>query len=792
MRRISAGIALVFLFSSAALAGEELKGRAEINWRYGDERSVLTNEFWMPVHQDYDRVLYADLRLMRDDQDNHEGNLGIGYRQTAFLPLLGEGVAGGHAWLDRRITQRGSAFHQVAAGAEWLGDSVDLRLNGYFPLSGGKEYSVPNASPQGPVLAGTGIFVDTDATLLEEPQHGLDMELGWNAGRHFDFVNTRMDSLRLYGGGYYFNGEHTREMLGWRMRFTADITQDVQAGARFQRDDERGSQGFLEATVRFPFGHKKSYRLQGVRARLDESPERDVDIVTGDVLADPGDRVPVLNRASGQEQEILHVDNSAPGGGDGSAENPFNALADAQAAASAYTIIYVKRGDGTDTNQDQGIVLDKTGQRLVGSGTDFVYDSRLFVAANGADPVSSILVAPATAAPVISNTNVNGDGVRISADDVAVMGVEVAGANRDGIVVEADGAAASAQGIEIRDVTVRGNRTGLYIHGADGGSVSVLAQDVSATTNSQHGIAVYDDTASTFEVDLGGGSLGSAGRNILAGNTLEDLAVDYDGHTLAAQNNWWGQMAGPVARNIYYGAPLNDSLVMNWTFDDGTAADRSGNGYDGMLVNAPAPGGGVMDFNGPDGEYIDGVDVDESDNGNELTVLFFVTPETLVTTQTFLSKWEQGNAGNQNSWGIRTTNADAANLLFFLSDNPDAGNNFFASTDAALAVGQTAHVAFVYDGAGAANADRLVAYKNGVQLNGNYTGTIPATLTDTAEPVRAAFPLIGNPAFAQPHDGTLDDIRIYNRVLDSSEIAEIYRMNTSSAVNTNGFLTVIP
>lgn len=38
----------------------------------------------------------------------------------------------------------------------------------------------------------------------------------------------------------------------------------------------------------------------------------------------------------------------------------------------------------------------------------------------------------------------------------------------------------------------------------------------------------------------------------------------------------------------------------------------------------------------------------------------------------------------------------------------------------------------------------------------------------------------------------IDDTRIYNRALDPTEISELYRMDTSSTVNTSNFLAAAP
>lgn len=701
-----------------------------------------------------------------------------------------------HTWLDRRITDRGSTFHQITTGAEWLGESVDVLLNGYWPISSGKEYVVPNADPQGPAIAGTGIVVDTTGTLIEEPQRGFDIELGWELGKTFSFVRDHTDSVRVYGGAYVFDGDNTERVSGWRGRVAADVTSDIQIGGCFQWDDERGSQGFLEATFRFPFGQKKSFRKEGLRARLDESPERDIDIVTGAQVADPGDRVPLINTETGQPQKVLTVDNSAAAGGDGSAEAPFNTLAAAEAAASENTIIYVRRGDGTATGQNAGITLDDRGQQLIGSGVDFVLDVGAFRTANGrALNIPNLVIAEAGAAPVIGNVNAGQDGVTVNADNVTVAGLIVDNANtgRDGIVVRASGAGTSAQNVTIQDVTARNARMGIYLHGADGGAVSAKVQRSVATSNSQHGIAVYDDTASKFEVDLGGGAMGSVGRNVLAGNILEDLAVDYDGRTLAAQNNWWGQASGPdtdtpdigIRPQIYYGAPINDGLVGHYTYDyewvNGTTFfDRSKNSVhangigglnDGDLVTTCESRQCIFLDTGPKQARLNDISHFPTD---EITVINWVNMQNHTNWYNHVNNnWS--SASNPMSWLLFTSGT--GNVIFGLWGTPPG------------------------------NPQRN-AFKPGVPLNewvmlsGTYDGNVISASFNDETPVDnniGNFTLrnSGNTDFGDTTGGAelpyfSDDTRIYSRALDASEISELYRMDTSSSVNTSEFLANNP
>lgn len=599
--------------------------------------------------------------------------------------------------------------------------------------------------------------------------------------------------MRLYAGTYHFDGDHTDSVTGWRTRLTTDITENFQLGVEFQKDDVRGSQGFLNATLRFPYGSKKSYRQENLIARLDESPQRDIDIVTNETVTGGQGLVSVLNRATGQPQVVLSVDNSAATDGDGSVDNPFNTLASAEAAALDHTIIYVRQGDGTNTRQDQGITLARTGLKLYGAGTDFIYDNTLFTTAGGASLTPSVIVA-AQGAPVISNINPNEDGITISANNVGVAGIMVdnASTGRDGIAVLADGAGASAQNTTIRNVTVQNSRMGVYLHGSNGGSLSAMVQSTAAISNSQHGIAVYDDTNGVFDVDLGGGSQGSTGRNILAGNTLEDLAVDYDGRELAAMNNWWGQSTGPdtdapstgIAPQIYYGAPLNDGLVTNFTLDsqwvDGTNAyDRSANRITGAMLNglndtalsSSCAKGECLQFDGfhniirHDGTILpqDGI-----------TVISWVNQSALGNFYDhYKNNWDASS--NPASWNLFTNST--GRVIFGLWGTTTGGQRQAILPNGTLSLNTWNMLAGTYDG---------------TTVSSYYNAGTPATTNAPGFTLRNNSSLYfgefgpGLPSYY------VDDTRIYNRALSASEISEIYRMDATSTVNTTGYLTATP
>jgi hypothetical protein len=669
---------------------EPLKARTEVNIRSGNERGILMTEFWVPIAQNPvdGSVIYGDLRMMGDDQSNREFNLGVGYRE--IMPHL-NGVVGGHAWFDRRQTERGSDFNQITIGGEYLGKTYDVLVNGYIPLSGERVVTVANPNAQGPALAGTGIVVDTASTVLEEPQHGFDIEFGWQ----IPYLQNQTDSTRLYAGGYYFNGSNTEDVAGVRARIASDITQNIQIGARLQRDDERGSQGFLEATIRFPFDNKKSYRKEGLRARLDDSPERDIDIVTGDNILDAGNRVAVLNQETGTAQEVLHVDNTAAGGGDGSAENPFNTLAAAQAASSAHTIIYVNQGDGTTTGQDAGILLNQTGQSLIGSGVNFVYDGTQFTTANGMAPTSRLIRAAGTA-PVITNTG--GLGVNISGDDVEVAGITVDGSLQANLEI------LNANNVYIHDVTSTNagvNGINTYFDGNDtytflidnvtvdgSGGAGIFSRALNNTTmtgtvqnslidnSSGNGLSTQSRSASTSDITYDNNVVSrsnvnfryeifeSAQGNVTMTNNTADASTTFMNVLVRAGGN-------ATLNNV----TITDNIVKNSNMQ-GIQIDLFINGITSSVLNGLISGNTVTD-NGNEGIALRGhagngnIAVDINDNtvtGNASGFLVEANDDTSVTSSL------SGNVvtGNTNN-GVRINDDSTGTIV------ADFGGGMFGS-----------------------------------------------------------------------------------------------------------------
>ena len=82
------------------------------------------------------------------------------------------------------------------------------------------------------------------------------------------------------------------------------------------------------------------------------------------------------------------------------------------------------------------------------------------------------------------------------------------------------------------------------------------------------------------------------------------------------------------------------------------------------------------------------------------------------------------------------------------------------------------HIAVVFDGSGATNADRLRYFLNGVEVTLTYNYTVP-TSTSSVSPMNTEIGSFASYGALHFWQGKQDDIRVYDRVLTQSEITHL-------------------
>lgn len=552
---------LLLAMGGATRAGEQpkrekFKRRAETTIRYSSDRHLNISEVWQPVWASGDELIYASVRSMADNLDNFEGNVGLGYRR-----FMGDHVRGGYGYIDRRTTALGSDFWQMTLGAEYMRENWEARANIYVPVNPTRTYT--DATASGPFISGTGVYVREPGELVEEARAGGDAEVGFTLPDVADF----MGQVRVYGGGYYFHGQKTDDLVGARTRVEAEVTEWFKLGARAQYDEERDAQFFIEATLRWP--RVKTTKTLGLWARMSDTPERDVDIVTGEVATD-GPAQAVIDTTTGLPVQFVYVDNTATSGGNGSAEKPYQGLSDALAHTTPHDIVYVAAGDGTTNGYDQGYTLATSGVTVMGSGSPLLLNGDRYRAGT-TTWIGDLVVRAAGTAPLITNTS--GDVMTISAHDVTLQGLQIDAGNGNGVVI-----GTGADDVVIDNVAITGNtQNGVYIQNTVAPAINIRVRNSVVSGNLLSGIRT-ETTGGAVHLDLG--HAGDYGFNDIFGNIGDEMTVQNGDVGLSARGNYWGGGAltrlsganqGTVDASVYVtNSFCTDCAVSNITFSNMT------------------------------------------------------------------------------------------------------------------------------------------------------------------------------------------------------------------------------
>lgn len=138
-----------------------------------------------------------------------------------------------------------------------------------------------------------------------------------------------------------------------------------------------------------------------------------------------------------------------------------------------------------------------------------------------------------------------------------------------------------------------------------------------------------------------------------------------------------------------------------------------------------------------------------------------------------LSRWGGGNARSWKFYLFTYAGGNYISTFLFDSNDPNAQLTANAYILFPYNVNNWYHMAWVYDGNGINNSEKLKVYINGQQQNIFVNGAspiLPASLNSVpAEPVR-----IGASAGSGYYDGAIDEVRIWNVVRSQSEIQNDY------------------
>lgn len=330
---------------------------------------------------------FVDLRGHVFDNGKFAGNVGLGGR--SFFPSF-EHVLGYYLYYDVRQDTHGLTAQQLSPGIELLGDRMEYRINGYFPIGDRKSHKYGADFDQ----------FDGHHILLKTKQRrvltGGDAEVGAHLTQ-----DTKYD-VYAGAGPYYFSTSHA-SAWGVKARLLGRFKEYVSLEATYSYDHLFGN--VIQGTValNLPFGKKIKRKGNDCSSQINLALSRAA-------FSPYRFEIPVIKRVSRKEKAInpatddpwfvWFVNNTSSS--DGTFESPFPTLVQAQNASRPNDMIYVFPGDGTSKGMNMGITL-KDGQTFFGSGI-----SHRIKTTRGKITIPAF----SNAAPLI--TNVGGDIVTLA------------------------------------------------------------------------------------------------------------------------------------------------------------------------------------------------------------------------------------------------------------------------------------------------------------------------------------------------------------------------------------------
>lgn len=329
-----------------------------------------------------------------------------------------------------------------------------------------------------------------------------------------------------------------------------------------------------------------------------------------------------------------------------------------------------------------------------------------------------------------------------------------------------------------------------------GGSNYIVteAENVLTTGNWYHIAITYDGSlaaSSRFKIYVNGGDVTGASST---GGTISDLSVvdmqigangaygEYFDGRIDDVRMYDSVLSAAEIASIAGVSPLEAGLVGHWTLDETsgtTAADSSGNGNDGTMggglsaTNDSITGrvDGALDFDGAD-DYIDAGSGTGLDIPGDISISVWINADTISCPGWCDIVSNYNTAGNSAQYELAILNSQ---MTF---NAGDGGSFTIYATTTSPPAGRWTHVVATRD----TSVTNTRIYFDGVLQPGAFDAgpnTIPTSGFGNTTIGRAGQ------FNGQYFNGTIDDVRVYNRTLSSSEVSLLYCTSTPGKVEYN-------
>ncbi len=379
----------------------------------GFDKGYSSLDTFIPFIGYSDKFLaFVDARGHVFNDGKWAANAGMGVR---FLPSEKTHIFGINAFYDYRQTHH-TNFQQIGAGLELLGPIMEFRLNGYFPFGDRKHRYKDKFSH----------FENHFAYFVQKydfPFIGGDLEFGSKIyrGKYFSLDGTL--------GGYYFSGQYGETAGGGFANLKANITPYISMSGNVSYDSLFKCRGNGELSINIPFGGRKRLKQNYLNDKQK--------LYLAERFLEPVGRFEIMVTDNHKKQARAVDSNGDPlffvfvdnlrGSSDGSIENPFRTLAQAQANSSPGQVIYVFSGDGTTTGMNSGITL-KNNQFFIGSVANFDVRTKFGVRTIPAQTKTSPHIAnPGSTVVTLANNNTI-KGFQFDSGNTGILGNTISNA----------------------------------------------------------------------------------------------------------------------------------------------------------------------------------------------------------------------------------------------------------------------------------------------------------------------------------------------------------------------------
>lgn len=271
-------------------------------------------------------------------------NAGIGYRELVNMShgFDPERILGASFWTDGQNSKADNFFTQLGFGLESLGESYDVRLNGYFPLERTKIGPAELIDFDTVTFAGNRLFAGLERFTTDVAHSVMDAE-----------VAKRIDNLDAWAiAGVYHVGGGGADDTGYRLGVRGYAVPDLAITLQVTDDDIYHTNVMVGLTWFVGRTHTGNANVGTIVDRFREPVWRNDFIATTSFQTVQGAGGPLTDADNNELFNFIHVNSNADPGGDGTFENPFNNLVEAEAAQAEGAYVYVHGGsvlDGTET-----------------------------------------------------------------------------------------------------------------------------------------------------------------------------------------------------------------------------------------------------------------------------------------------------------------------------------------------------------------------------------------------------------------------------------------------------------